>query len=137
MSAPRRRDRLSEFLRQEVAQIVLLELSDPRLEGVTVTRAEVSDDIQQAKVFLRVLGGEGRARAALHALDGAAGKIRGMVGKRMQTRYTPRIAFLIDEAVDRERRMNTLLDQVQREFREPDPDAPEGHAPAPGSSPLP
>ncbi len=117
MSAPRRRDRLSEFIRQEVAQIILAELADPRLEKVAVTRAVVSDDVQQARVYVRVIGTEADSRTALRALKGAAGKIRSEVGRRLQTRYTPQLAFYLDEAVDQERRMHALLEQVEQELK--------------------
>lgn len=116
MSAPRRRDRLSEFIRQEVATILLTEMLDPRLKKVVVIRAEVSDDIQHARIFVRVIGTEADARTAMRALATAAGKIQAEVGQRMQTRYTPRLTFLIDENVDRERHMSALFDQVEKEL---------------------
>ena len=118
MSAPRRRDRLSEFIRQEVATILLTQMQDPRLKKVVVTRAEVSDDIQHARIFVRVIGTEADARTAMRALATAAGKIQAEVGSRMQTRYTPRLTFLIDENVERERHMNALFEQVEKDLGE-------------------
>lgn len=135
MTAPRRRDRMAEFVRQEVAKILLAQMRDPRLEGVVVTRADVSDDIQHAKIFVRVIGTEGKARAALKALQGAAGKIQGELGSQLQTRYTPRLQFLIDEDVEKERRMSELFRQVEAELGESAPPAagPEaGDAEGPG-----
>jgi ribosome-binding factor A len=94
-------------------------MQDPRLKKVVVTRAEVSDDIQHARIFVRVIGTEADARTAMRALATAAGKIQAEVGSRMQTRYTPRLAFFIDENVDRERHMNALFEQVEKELGEP------------------
>ena len=132
MSAPRRRDRLSEFIRQEVATILLTEMLDPRLKKVVVTRAEVSDDIQHARIFVRVIGTEADARTAMRALVTAAGKIQAEVGARMQTRYTPRLTFLIDENVERERHMSALFAQVEKELGDqPPPDDGEQEAPGP------
>ncbi len=121
MSAPRRKDRLSEFIRQEVATLLLTEMQDPRLKKVVVTRAEVSDDIQHARIFVRVIGTEADARTAMRALTAAAGKIQSEVGSRMQTRYTPRMTFLIDENVERERHMSALFEQVEKELGERPP----------------
>ena len=132
MSAPRRRDRLSEFIRQEVATILLTEMLDPRLKKVVVTRAEVSDDIQHARIFVLVIGTEADARTAMRALVTAAGKIQAEVGARMQTRYTPRLTFLIDENVERERHMSALFAQVEKELGDqPPPDDGEQEAPGP------
>ncbi len=119
MSSPRRRDRLSEFVRQEVASILLTEMTDPRLKGVTVTRAEVSDDIQHAKIYIRVFGTEGKGRSALTALKNASGKIRAEVGKRLQTRYNPYLQFFIDESVDKERHLLSLFQQIEKERPKP------------------
>ena len=102
-------------MRQEVASILLTEMTDPRLKNVTVTRAEVSDDIQHASIYIRVLGTAGAGRAALMALKNASGKIRSEVGKRLQTRYNPYLLFFIDEAVDKERRMLELFQTIQKE----------------------
>ena len=121
MAAPRRRDRLSEFLRKEVAQIVLVELADPRLEGVAVTRAEVSDDIQNARVYVRVMGTAADQRTAMRALEHATGMIQSEVASRMETRYTPRLKFFLDEEVEKERRLFQLLDKVNEERGESEP----------------
>ena len=111
----RRRDRLAEFIRQEVANILLKEMHDERLTLVTVTRAEVSDDIQHARIYVRTLGTEAQGRTAMRALEKAAGKIQSEVGDRLQTRYTPRLQFFVDENVDRERRLRELMEQVKKE----------------------
>ena len=97
MPPARRKDRLSEFIRQEAAKILLSEVEDPRLKKICVTRAEVSDDIQNAKVYVRVIGTAADQRTAMRALEHATGMIQSEIAHRMETRYTPRITFYIDE----------------------------------------
>ena len=122
MSAPRRRDRLSEFIRQETAKILLTEMEDPRLKKVCVTRAEVSDDIQNARIYVRVIGTAADQRTAMRALEHATGMIQSEVAHRMETRYTPRLKFFLDEEVEKERRLFQLLDKVSEERGESEPE---------------
>ncbi len=98
--------------------ILLKRMSDPRLTGVTVTRAEVSDDIQHAKIYVRVLGTEGHVRAALMALKQAAGFIRSEVGENLQTRYNPHLQFFVDDYVDKEKRLHDLFRKLGEEKAE-------------------
>ena len=118
MAAPRRRDRLSEYIKQETAKILLTEMEDPRLGKVVVTRAEVSPDIQHARIYVRVMGTAADARTAMRALETAAGRIQVEVASRLQTRYAPRLTFFIDEAVDLERHMHALLEKVRSELKD-------------------
>ena len=124
MPAARRKDRLSEFIRQETAKILLTEMEDPRLKKVCVTRAEVSDDIQHAKVYVRAIGSAAAQRTAMRALEHATGMIQSKVAERMETRYTPRIKFYIDEKVEEERRLFALLDRIGKERGEHEPEPP-------------
>ena len=128
----RRKDRLAEFIRQEVANILLREMHDERLTLITVTRAEVSDDIQHARIYVRTLGTEAQGRTAMRALEKAAGKIQSEVGDRLQTRYTPRLQFFVDENVDRERRLRELMEQVKTELKPLPSDGEDEAAPVKG-----
>ena len=122
MPGARRKDRLSEFIRQETAKILLTEVEDPRLKKVCVTRAEVSDDIQNAKVYVRVIGTAADQRTAMRALEHATGMIQSEVASRMETRYTPRIRFYLDEKVEEERRIFDLLHKIEQERGEKEPE---------------
>ena len=124
MPAARRKDRLSEFIRQETAKILLTEMEDPRLKKVCVTRAEVSDDIQNAKVYVRVIGTSADQRTAMRALEKATGMIQSQVASRMETRYTPHIRFFLDEDVEKERRLLQLFRKVEEERGEHEPEPP-------------
>src|SRR3954468_18248484 len=91
--------RVAEVIREVASQTILFELRDPRVKNVTVTRTEVSGDLQHAKIYVSVMGSPKEAELCLHGLRNAAGFIQSKLGKRLQTRYTPQIHFVLDEGV--------------------------------------
>ena len=68
--------RVSEVVRETAANAILFEIKDPRVKSVTVTRAEVSADLQHAKVYVSVMGTEKEQNLAMHGLKSAAGSSR-------------------------------------------------------------
>ena len=91
--------RVSEVVRETAANAILFELKDPRVKNVTVTRAEVSADLQHAKVYVSIMGTEKEQNLTMHGLKSAAGFIQTKVADRLTTRYVPHITFVIDEGV--------------------------------------
>jgi ribosome-binding factor A len=71
-----RLERVAEVVREVAANAVLFDLRDPRVKMVTVTRAEVSADLQHAKVYVSVMGSERQQQLALHGLQHAAGFVQ-------------------------------------------------------------
>jgi ribosome-binding factor A len=91
--------RVSEVVRETAANAILFEIKDPRVKGVTVTRAEVSADLQHAKVFISIMGTEKEQSLAMHGLKSAAGFVQTKVADRLTSRYVPHITFVLDEGV--------------------------------------
>lgn len=91
--------RVSEVIRETAANAILFELKDPRVKNVTVTRAEVSADLQHAKVFVSIMGTQKEQQLTLHGLRSAAGFIQTKVAKQLTTRFVPHISFVVDEGV--------------------------------------
>ena len=91
--------RVSEVVRETAANAILFEIKDPRVKGVTVTRAEVSADLQHAKVFVSIMGTEKEQSLAMHGLKSAAGFVQTKVADRLTSRYVPHITFVLDEGV--------------------------------------
>lgn len=113
--AGERRERVEELIVREVSEILHREVKDPRIGFVTVTGAEVSPDMRQARVFVSVLGSDEERAATLKGLNSAARFIRGQFGKRVAMRVTPEIAFRFDTSIQRGARIFELLEQVKRE----------------------
>ncbi|RIK77395.1 MAG: 30S ribosome-binding factor RbfA [Planctomycetota bacterium] len=102
----------AEAIREVVGMSILSDLKDPRIENVTVTHVEVSPDMRQAKVHVSVMGDERQQKLCLHGLQSAAGYLQTKVAKRIDTRYTPRILFELDQGVKKSIAIAKLLDDV-------------------------
>jgi len=102
----------AEAVREVVGMAILADLKDPRIAGVTVTRVEVSPDMRNAKVYVSVMGDDKAQQLCLHGLQSAAGYLQQKVAKRIDTRYTPRIAFELDMGVKKSIAIARLLENV-------------------------
>lgn len=91
---------------------ILVDLKDPRIRDVTVTFVEVSPDLRQAKVHVSVMGDETRQRLSLLGLQNSAGFLQRKVGDRLDTRYTPRITFVLDKGIKNALAVARILDEV-------------------------
>jgi ribosome-binding factor A len=104
--------RVAEAVREVASETILFELRDPRVKGVTVTRAEVSGDLQHAKVFVSVMGSGREQQLCLYGLKHASGYIQSKLAKRLQTRFTPVIQFVLDEGVKKSIEMTRLINEA-------------------------
>lgn len=95
----RRVARLSQAVREVVSTAVLFHLRDPRIKNVTVLRVEVAGDVRTAKVYVSVLGTEKERALCLHGLNASRGFIQSRVADRIETRYTPVLKFVLEDAV--------------------------------------
>jgi ribosome-binding factor A len=109
--------RVREVIREVASETILFELKDPRVKGVTVTRAEVSGDLQHAKVFVSIMGTASEQALCLHGLRHAAGFIQAKLGDRLQTRYTPIVRFEVDEGVKKSIEVSRLISDALAELR--------------------
>lgn len=106
-------NRVGEQMKKELGDIIGRKIKDPRIGFVTVTDVEVTGDLQQATVYISVLGDEAQKENTLKALAKAKGFIRTEIGQRIRLRKTPEISFEFDPSLDYGNRINTLLHQVQ------------------------
>ena len=123
-----RTSRVGDFLRQELAQLIQLEVRDPRVGMVSVTGAEVSRDLSHATVYVTVLGKDTAEEAAesLAALNHAAGFLRSQIAKISNARTTPRLRFVFDASIGRGARMSRLIDDAVAADREHHRDGADG-----------
>ncbi|QDU22795.1 30S ribosome-binding factor RbfA [Urbifossiella limnaea] len=91
--------RVNEVIRETAANAVLFQLKDPRVKGVTVTRAEVSADLQHAKVYVSVMGSEKEQKLTMYGLASAAGFVQTKIAERLTTRHVPHVTFVFDEGI--------------------------------------
>jgi ribosome-binding factor A len=108
----RRAQKVAEAVREVVSMAILAELKDPRVRDVTVTYVEVSGDLRQAKVHVSVMGSEAQQQLTLRGLQSAAGFLQAKCAKRIDTRYTPRLEFLLDQGVKKSIEIARILSEV-------------------------
>src|SRR5438270_1294438 len=75
--------RIGEIVREVASETILFHLQDPRVKGVTVTRADVSADLQHAKVYVSIMGSEKDQNLCMHGLRHAAGFVQSKLGSRL------------------------------------------------------
>lgn len=102
--------KINEAARAAIAQLLLIEISDPRLDFVTVTGVEVSKDRSVANVF--VSAGPSSYEEVERGLESAKGKIRSLLGRELGWRVTPELRFMIDTSVDEAARISDVLKVV-------------------------
>lgn len=107
--------RVGEQLKKELSDIFQKEIKDPRIGFITVTHVEVTGDLQQAKVYISVLGDEEQKENALKAIDKASGFIRSEVGKRIRLRHTPELSFVFDESIEYGNKIERLLEEINQD----------------------
>ena len=112
--------RVGEALRHALADVLRRnEIRDPDLEGVSVTITQVkpSPDMRYATVYCEPLGGE-RAKEIVAALNRHKGFLRGEMGHRIATKFTPELRFVEDESFAEAQKIETILksDVVQRDL---------------------
>ena len=127
--------RVSEVVREVAASTILFELKDPRVKGVTVTRAEVSADLQHAKVYVSVMGSEKEQQLTMHGLKSAAGFVQTKLADRLTTRFVPHVTFVLDEGVKKSietaRLIREALEQAEIDAAARAQANPGGDAPGP------
>lgn len=122
-----RRERLASLIQQIIGEALLHQLEDPRIEALTsVSRVEVTGDLQIAKVFLTIPGDEAAERRTLTALRGARGFLQGMVARAVTMRHCPELRFDPDKAAKIAKVTLDLIEQNRRREGREHEDALEG-----------
>ena len=105
----RRSDRVAGMVMREMAQMLVHDLRDPRLLGVSVTRVRMTDDLRHGWVYFSHLKGQPRAAAAIAGFASASGFIRRQIGRTLGLRYTPDFEFEFDPGLESAARVEALL----------------------------
>lgn len=104
-----KQERVSGRIRKILSQLILREVADPRLQGITITDVELDPELLFAKVYVNALGEEEREPEVMIALEHAKGFLRREVAHRVRLRKAPELIFRWDASLERSERINTLL----------------------------
>jgi ribosome-binding factor A len=123
MSQGSRPDRVADQIRSELALLLAREVHDPGIGFVTLTRVQVSPDLQLARVFYTALGDDKARRNSEKALERAASFLRRQIGSRLRLRRVPEIRFVYDESIAGQDRIEQLLNELRASpIQDPDDD---------------
>lgn len=110
----KRSQRVSDLLREEIADIVIYRLKDPRIGFITITGVDVTDDIKIARVYVSVLKDEDK-KNTLDILNSAKSFIRSELSKRLRMKSIPGIEFRLDTSIEYGDKIDKLLKKIGEE----------------------
>lgn len=110
-----RSQRVVEQIRRELAELIRLEVKDPRVGFITLTDVEITPDYAHAKVYFTSMTGEADVPEILQGLRRASGFLRRELGRRVRIHTTPELHWHYDRSVEEGSRLSRLIDDVVRE----------------------
>jgi ribosome-binding factor A len=112
-----RQQRVEELIRAEVSDILRADVSDPRIGFVSITGVNISPDLENASIYISILGEEEKKAAAMAGLSSATGYIRGELGRRLMLRLVPKIHFVRDDSLERGSQVLGIMKKLEHEKR--------------------
>jgi ribosome-binding factor A len=111
---PRRADRVSAGIREEVAKFLRSGAKDPRLRGlITVTGCDITRDLRHARVFVSVMGTDEERASTFAALASMAPHLRGSIARALRLRVAPELDFKPDDTIAQAARIEALLAEAR------------------------
>lgn len=108
----KRSQRVSDLIREEIADIIMNKLKDPRVGFITVTGAKITEDLKLATVYVSVLKPEEK-KGTLEILNSAKGFIRAELSKRVRMKFIPSLTFRVDESIEYGDKIERLLKGIK------------------------
>ena len=108
-------EKVQELVKQEISQILLYELKDPRIGFITVTKVEMTGDLREAKIFVSIMGNDDAIKNTFEGLKSSLGFIRLDIGKRIRLRFTPEISFEPDRSLMYSSHIQEILMRLNNE----------------------
>ena len=106
---PKRTAQVGGLIQQEISELLVRKIKDPRLEMVTITGVEVSPDLKLARVYFSRFGNPDEVRRGLEGLQSAAGFIKRELGQRIKLRRVPDLEFKHDNSFEYGDRIESIL----------------------------
>ena len=127
MATKARARKVAERIQEELADILMRNVADPRLAMVTITAVDVDRELAYAQIYVVASGDDERMDEVLAGLEGAQGYLRSQLATRIQLRSFPQLRFRWDASHERGGRIEELLDSLQEERGEKAGDVSDGN----------
>ena len=108
-----RQERIQDLIRSHLSDILLIEATDPAIQGITITDVRVDREIEYADIFVHALGADNREKDVMQGLERASGFLRHNLAKRLHIRKMPVLHFHWDRTLAAADHMEALLDQLK------------------------
>jgi len=115
MVAKSRSLRIADRIREELSEIIIQQIQDPRLSGVSITDVTVDRELAYAEVYFSSLEGKERAKEVLAGFQHAQGFLRRELAHRIELRVFPRLRFHYDPTFERAERIERLIASLHAE----------------------
>lgn len=113
--ASQRSIRVGELIQQELSDIILRGLRDPRVGFVTIMSVDVTSDLRMARVYFTVMGEEADADETQKGLDSAGAYLRRELGKRLKLRHVPELSFKFDDSIAYGTHIESILRKIEND----------------------
>lgn len=115
MPSPIRLKKIAERIRDDLSEMLLYEIDDPRLQGVMITDVNVDRELYYANIYVSALEGKERSAEILAGLENASGYMRHALSQSIELRVFPKLRFFWDPTPEKADRVETLLRQLKEE----------------------
>jgi ribosome-binding factor A len=123
-SRPPRAERVAELLRQEISQMMLVDMKDPRVRMASISQVSVGRDLRNARVLVSAVGEERERHAVVSALRHAEGYLRGQLGERLENlKSPPKLRFELDESIAYSVHISNMLRELDPPTAQSEPAA--------------
>ena len=110
-----RASRIADRIREELSEMLIQEVSDPRLAGISITDVTVDREIAYADVYVSALEGSQRSEDVLTGLSHAQGYLRHELAQRIDLRVFPRLRFHWDPTFEKAEKIERLIASLHDE----------------------
>jgi len=119
MPSKLRLDRISDRIREELSELIVMRVNDPRLSGISITGVKVDRELAYAEVFVSAIEGQERKKEVLAGLEHASGFLRRSLAQTIELRVFPRLRFHWDPTPERADRIERVLASLRDETQTP------------------
>lgn len=115
-----RAGRIADRIREELSEMIIHEISDPRLAGASITDVTVDRELSYAEVYISSLDGVERSAEILSGFEHAQGFLRHELAQRIEIRTFPRLRFHWDPTFERAEKIERLIATLHEESHPPE-----------------
>jgi ribosome-binding factor A len=106
-------ERVRELLKREIGEVIRRELPIQEAGLINVNDVIVTNDLQNATVYVGILGNAGQSKRGMELLDENRKRIQGLVGRGVVLKYTPQLRFVLDESIERGNRVLKIMEELE------------------------